>query len=237
MKTLISIVLNNFKNDSRVLKENISLKSFGFDPIVVALHEGDLAEFEDISGVAVHRIKLKSRSLPKYKFFQVVKYVEFVFQVIKSYKKNDIFHCNDLNALLSGFLIKTFFNKQAKVIYDAHEYETEVNGYGFVMKTLTKILEKNIIKCADKIITVSDAIADEYVRLYGIKKPYIVLNTPFYKEIEKKDIFRKKFNIKKEQNIFLYQGRLSKGRGVEITLGAFEALKDDKCVVVFMGYG
>jgi len=87
------------------------------------------------------------------------------------------------------------------------------------------------------VITVSDAIAEEYVRLYGIPKPHLVLNAPPFKEVVKKDIFRETFGIKKEQTIFLYQGNLSRGRGVEVVLETFKALCDTKSVVVFMGYG
>lgn len=61
-------------------------------------------------------------------------------------------------------------------------------------------------------ITVSDAIADEYVKLYDIEKPALVLNTPPYKEIQKKNIFRETLGIKENQTIFLYQSGLSKGR-------------------------
>ena len=45
MKKVVSIVLNNFKNDSRVLKENISLQNNGYDVQVVALWEDGLKEF------------------------------------------------------------------------------------------------------------------------------------------------------------------------------------------------
>ncbi len=55
--------------------------------------------------------------------------------------------------------------------------------------------------------------------------------------IEKKDIFRETLQISKDKTIFLYQGGLSKGRGVEILLNTFKLLKDDKSVIVFMGYG
>jgi hypothetical protein len=48
MKKVISIVLNNFKNDSRVLKENISLQKAGYEVQVVALHEESLKEYEEI---------------------------------------------------------------------------------------------------------------------------------------------------------------------------------------------
>jgi len=237
LKKVTSIVLNNFKNDSRVLKENISLQKAGYAVQVVALHEEPLKEQEEVQNIPVHRIKLKSRNWSKNKFIQLLKYFEFIYRAVKGYKNSDIVHCNDLNALPVGVIIKKFFNKNVKVVYDAHEYETEINGLKGIQKFLIKRLEKFLIKYADTVICVSDAIADEYVKLYGIKKPALVLNTPPYKNIEKKDIFRETLNISKEKTIFLYQGGLSSGRGIEILLDTFREMNDDKSVIVFMGYG
>ena len=237
LKKVTSIVLNNFKNDSRVLKENISLQNAGYDVKVVALHDEGQKEFESIQNIPVHRIKLKSRGWSKNKIVQLFKYFEFIYRVVKEYKDSDIIHCNDLNALPIGVLTKKFFNKNVKVVYDAHEYETEINGLHGFQKKLTKQLEKYLIKYADRVITVSDAIAGEYVKLYNIEKPLLVLNTPPYKEIVKKDIFRETLNIGKDKTIFLYQGGLSSGRGIEILLDTFKLINDEKSVIVFMGYG
>jgi glycosyltransferase involved in cell wall biosynthesis len=243
-KKVISIVLNNFKNDSRVLKENISLQNAGYDVRVVALHEEPLKEFDSIQTIPVHRIKLRSRNWSKHKLAQLLKYFEFVYKVVKLYKKSGIIHCNDLNALPIGVVIKKIFNRDAKIVYDAHEYE--INDVPYQSKMSIKIkyyIERFLIKYADKVITVSNSIADEYVKLYGIEKPALVLNTPPYKEIEKKNIFRETFNLNTYQTIFLYQGGLSKGRGVEILLELFESLyksdhsKDRNAVIIFMGYG
>ena len=44
MKKVTSIVLNNFKNDSRVLKENISLQNAGYDVKVVIYGQRDKKE-------------------------------------------------------------------------------------------------------------------------------------------------------------------------------------------------
>jgi len=236
MKKVASIVLNNFKNDSRVLKENISLKNAGYDIIVVALHEDGLSEFDTIQNIPVHRIKLKSRNWSKNKIIQIFKYFEFIFKVTKKYKNTDVLHCNDLNTLPIAFIIKKFFNPKIMVVYDAHEYETETNGLHGTQKRIVKVLEKALIGYADKVITVSSAIADAYVDLYNIPKPSLVLNTPVYVDIENKDLFREHFNITKEQTIFLYQGALTPGRGIEILLNTFKEL-DQKSVIVFMGYG
>ena len=236
-RKVTSIVLNNFKNDSRVLKENISLQNAGYAVQVVALHDEGQKEFDKVQGIPVHRIKLKSRGWSKNKAIQLLKYFEFVYRATGQYKDSDILHCNDLNALPIGVMIKKFFNKDVKIVYDAHEYETETNGLSGIQKTLVKKLEKYLMKYVDKTITVSDAIANEYVKLYDIEKPSLVLNTPPYTQIQKKDIFRETFDIKKEQTIFLYQGGLSKGRGIGILLDTFKQINDDKSVIVFMGYG
>lgn len=236
MKKVTSLVLNNFTNDSRVLKENLSLQKMGYNVQVVALYEEPLAEFEAVEGIPVHRVKLKSREWSKHKLVQLIKYFEFVYRVIKAYKQSDIIHCNDLDALPIGVVIKKFFNQQAKVIYDAHEYETQTNGLKGFQQKLTQWLEKFLIPYADKVITVSDSIANEYVNLYRISKPYLVLNTPYYTNTIKQNLFRQRFNIAAEQTIFLYQGGLSKGRGIEILLDAFSSIDETK-VIIFMGYG
>jgi glycosyltransferase involved in cell wall biosynthesis len=87
------------------------------------------------------------------------------------------------------------------------------------------------------VITVSDSIANEYARLYKIQKPHLVLNCPAYREQKKKNIVRDSFPIRDDQSIFLYQGSLGMGRGIEILLEAFSNLESDKNVLVFMGYG
>jgi glycosyltransferase involved in cell wall biosynthesis len=201
---VVSIVLNNFKNDSRVLKENSTLQKAGYRVQVVALHEEPLKEREDVQSIPVHRVKLRSRNWSKNKFIQLLKYFEFIYRVVKEYKNSNIIHCNDLNTLPIGVIVKKFFNKNTKIIYDAHEYEINdtpnENRYKIKIKYF---LERFLIKYADKVITVSDSIANAYVALYNIEKPTLVLNTPFYKNIEKKDIFRETLGIKKEQIIFL----------------------------------
>jgi len=244
MKKVISIVLNNFKNDNRVLKECLSLKKAGYDVSVIALFEKGLKEKETIQNIPVHRIKLKSRNLPKNLLVQLFKYTEFLLKVSLKYKDTDIVHCNDIGTLPIGVIMKKFLSKRIKVIYDAHEYETETNNLKGFRKSLVKALEKLLIKHADAVITVSNSIANEYVRLYNIKKPTLVLNTPTYKNIQKKNIFREKFNISEDTTIFLYQGGLTEGRGINIILEAFKRLStmktkkhNSKPVVVFMGYG
>ena len=237
MKKVVSIVLNNFTHDNRVLKENISLAQNGFKTTVVALHEGNLPIHEYQNGIETSRIKLLSKNWSKNPCVQVLKYIELVLRFIFSFKDADIYHCNDLNSLPLGILAKFIFNPKAKIVYDAHEYEIERTGMSKSTRLFAHLLEGILIKFADLIITVSDSIANEYAKLYKIKKPTLVLNCPNYKPIKKFDLFREELSIRKDQKIFIYQGGLSKDRGLDKLLDYFSSLKDDKKVIVFMGYG
>lgn len=235
MKKVANIVLNDFVNDSRVLKTSKTLSVLGYDAVVVAMHNKGLCEKEIVSNVSVERINLASRCWPKIKIIQFIKYFEFICRAFFRFRKFDVIHCNDLNALPIGILIKLFC-KDVKVVYDCHEYETERGGTNRVSKWVMKFFEKNLMRYVDSTITVSDSIAACYSKDYGIVKPHLVLNCPSYTEQEKLDLFRQNLNIKTNQTIFLYQGGLSSGRGIELLLEAFLGI-DDKNVLVFMGYG
>lgn len=235
MKKIANIVLNDFVNDSRVLKTSKTLSALGHYTVVVAMHNKGLCEKEIVSGISVERIKLSSRYWSKIKIIQFIKYFEFIFRVFFRFRKFDIIHCNDLNALPIGILIK-LFGRGVKVVYDCHEYETERGGVNNRLKWLMKFFEKNLVRYVDEIITVSDSIAECYAKDYKITKPNLVLNCPSYTEQERFDLFRQNLNIRTNQTIFLYQGGFSSGRGIELLLEAFEGSGDEH-VLVCMGYG
>ena len=237
MNKVLSIVLNEFTHDNRVLNEAITLQTAGYDVNVIALHRDELPEHEIVEGFKVHRIIL---STIKFKKFKIIKHLEYIYRTYKNYIKEDVdvVHCHDLTALPVGFLFKVFGSRKIKVVYDAHEYETEMNGLGKMRKIFYKILERSLIKYADVVITVSKKIGEEYQLLYGIEEPIIIYNCPWKREITSNyDLFREKFKIRKEQIIFLYQGIVSKGRGVEILLETFSKMDTDNAVIVFMGFG
>ena len=78
MIRVVSIVLNNFQHDSRVLKEAVSLQKAGYAVQVVALHENHLAETEIVQNIQVDRIRLTTKYWHKSKLFRLVKYLEFI---------------------------------------------------------------------------------------------------------------------------------------------------------------
>jgi len=218
-------------NDNRVLKEIETISNTGYDITVVSVNTKKKFLFNNLSVISTSKRLLGIPGLNK--LFLIFKY----FKLLPSNEKYHYIHCHDLDAFVLGCIYKLVYNKNASIIYDAHEYETERNGMSIFEKKIAKLLEAFFIKFADETICVSDSIADEYVKLYKIKRPILVLNTPKYYNVKKKDIFRKSLNIKTSKTIFLYQGGLVKGRGIEILLKVFKTLSNRNAVIVFMGYG
>ena len=237
MKKIANLVFNSFINDSRVLKESISLSNNNYFVEVIAHLDKGLEQQENKENFVIKRFSYLDRKITKSKIGKLIAYFKYFKQSINYCKDHDIIHCNDLNTFPIGCIIKKFYNSKVKIVYDAHEYETEVNGLSGIQKKLVKFIEKKLIKYADKVICVSDSISKEYVRLYDIEKPALILNTPAYKNLDKKNIFRDTFKIKNEKSIFLYQGGFDNGRGIEILLDAFKTMEMREAVIVFMGYG
>ncbi len=234
---IINLVLNDFRHDSRVLKTSRSLQCMGYEILVVAIHNKNLQERERVDGVSVHRIRLSSRSWPRINLIKLIKFLEFSIRFVIGYRREKIIHCNDLGGLFVGVFSKAF-NPSQKLIYDSHEFAINDVPYQSYLSIKVKyFLEKFLIRFASQVIVVSDSIANEYSRLYKIKKPNLVLNCPAYIEQKKNDIYRQNFGIGSNQLIFLYQGGLSGGRGIEILLKTFELRTDHDCVLVCMGHG
>jgi glycosyltransferase involved in cell wall biosynthesis len=127
--------------------------------------------------------------------------------------------------------------KGTKLIFNAHELETERNALNKILKTIYKVLEKKLIYNCDTVIVVSDSIKRWYCDKYNIENVICIYNTPRYKEFAKTDYFRKKYSIRKDNVIFLFQGMLFKGNGVELMLQAFDLMHDTNNYLIFMGKG
>jgi glycosyltransferase involved in cell wall biosynthesis len=237
MKKIISLTINNFKNDNRVYRMAYALQEWGNEVSVVGLLKGDVQEHENFKGIAVHRMKLRSMSLPdNNKIFGIIKYIELFFKIIFQYRKKDIWHCNDFEAFLIGALAK-ITRPRLVLIYDCHEYERERNGMPKILRLFVKVFERLLIPLAAEVITVGPSIKKEYERLYGLKNVHLVRNTPHLMPDEKHNRFRETFAIREDQKIFLYQGILTHGRGLDILLETFAQRQTDDAVVVIMGHG
>lgn len=240
MRKALHITLTNLLFESRVFKECQSLHSaLDLDLTVFGMHDPGLPLKETKDFLEIVRFPLPTRSWPKRVPFQLIKFLECREKMIQAARKlrPDLVHVHSLEALPVGAGIARAM--RIPLIYDAHELETEVEGvrHNVLFKRLRKYAENRYIRKADAVITVNESIAGVYTELYGINRPYVILNCPHVREPIKKDYFREYFSIPKNHYIFLYQGLLTTGRGLNQLLEAFTMLQNSPVHLVIMGYG
>ena len=235
----LHISLTEFLYESRILKQVATIFSLSeIEHIfIAALHKNKLQKEEKITDrILLKRFILKTRGLGKSLFVQIFKYLEFVFRVFFFYKKKNIniVTIHTLALLPLGYLFKLIYG--AKLIYDAHELETETYNLKGLRKQFAKCLEYLLIKKVDHVFVVSDNIADWYEKTYNITRPTVLLNAPRAAHVKKTNYFKDTFHLRDDQIIILYQGLLAGGRKIDVLLESFKKNTNDKIVIVFLGY-
>lgn len=128
------------------------------------------------------------------------------------FSRFDIIHSVDLDTLIAGYFASKVKGK--KLIYDSHEYFTEVPELinRPTKRKLWLFVEKSILPKVKNAITVGEMIALEYQKKYGV--PFkVVMNCPKLEtDLTLKD--------NEGEPYLLYQGALNKGRGLESLLHA-----------------
>jgi glycosyltransferase involved in cell wall biosynthesis len=141
------------------------------------------------------------------------------------FHKFDIIVSNDLDTLGASFCASKIKNK--KLVYDSHEYFTEVpelHNRNFPKK-VWMFIENLILPRVKYCYTVSDSIADTYNTKYGINMK-VVRNVP-YRNLNIQANFKDN-----EIKTILYQGSLNIGRGLEHLIDAMEFIDNARLVII-----
>jgi glycosyltransferase involved in cell wall biosynthesis len=243
--SFLHLVLNPVSYDSRVLKETGSILALwpGVPLEIAALHEHGTPEEEDMGGRQVRRWRLTTRSLPRNLLSQLIKYGEWYLRVSRYYgnKSLKIIHCHDLEPLPVAVALKR--KTGAKLIYDAHELETEnfAESEKGVMLSIRQWLlrrqEHRLIPHVDRIITVSPSIRAWYQKKYPQKRVHLIRNIPASTGSAVSTVpLRAALGVPDDVLLFLYLGGLTRGRGIEAILDAFSRAEVVHHVL-FMGNG
>ncbi|MBL8890161.1 MAG: glycosyltransferase [Planctomycetaceae bacterium] len=146
--------------------------------------------------------------------------------------------CHNLILLPLAAIIKVLC--RSRLVYVPHELETHRTGLVGPLKTVSKISEKLFIRFVDSTVVVCDPIARWYESAYRIPKVHVVPNVPYHpcpgNLFPRTNLLREHFSIPENDLICIYQGLVSKGRGVEDLLDLFAELPPHLHLVV-MGYG
>jgi glycosyltransferase involved in cell wall biosynthesis len=235
----LHIVRNGVLHDSRVLKETQTLSNSDlFDAVEIAgLSQPGLPERQELDRRRVWRVGLKSRSLPKDLLSQSLKFAEWCYRVVDAYRDSPlrVIHCHDLEPLPIGVRLKRLTG--AKLVYDAHELETERTNLKKLRKRIAQVSERRCMKYVDAMITVSPSIQYWYHERFPRVPVSLVRNVPQPPAAGfRRTDLKARLGISASSLLFIYQGGHAQGRGIEATLDAF-ASPEVEHHVVFMGDG
>jgi glycosyltransferase involved in cell wall biosynthesis len=215
-----------------------------FDEIIfigISTETSVFGEFKK-DNVTIDRIGTYFNLNYRNKLYRILRFFNWTINIFLKYKSKQLscINCHSLSALPICLLLK--FKTRAHLIYDAHELETETNTMRGIFKYFAKLLELYSIRYFDSVIVVSDSIARWYRDTYGIKVLHVIKNVPILRTVDKTQLnsvkfkLRNIFNIPENDLLYLHQGRLGDGRGLELILEAF-ADNRIKSHIVFIGFG
>ncbi|MGB3724202.1 MAG: glycosyltransferase [Glaciecola sp.] len=231
----LHIYPSNFKNESRIEKLTKTLSTLNIFSNIEMIGRGEMKPSINTNGVSLHLLGGENNPCGILK--KITGFINWYLCIAKHYWNTDIscVNAHSLSSLPICFLLSQ--RHKCTLIYDAHELETETNGLSGVRQKISKVVERWFIPKIDHTFVVSESIKQHYLNSYGAMQIDVVLNSPSPVVIDKHDIFRQTFNIKSHTKIFLYQGVISEGRGIELLLNTFSQSQNQKFAIVFMGYG
>lgn len=154
--------------------------------------------------------------------------------VYRRYRKQRValINCHSLPVLFLCYWLSRATG--AKLIYDTHELETATVGLTGSRRWMSKVIERLYIGRVDYVICVGERIRGWYVQQYRIANASVVLNCPEppAEAAESRVDLRERFAIPTTAPVFLYQGLLSAGRGIELMLETFREVPEAHLVLL-----
>ena len=227
-KKAIVSVTNDLYTDQRVHKVCAFLVDQGYNVLLV----GRLRK----TSVALNERNYKTKRMRLLFDKGAVFYAAFNFRLFLFllFKKTDVLVSNDLDTLLANYMANKF-KRNCSLVYDSHEYFTEVpelTSRPAVQKIWLRI-ERWIFPSLEKVYTVNDSIAKIYTDLYQ-KKVQVVRNiSPLWQPEELKS--KSDLNIPENKQLIILQGA-----GINIDRGgeeAIEAMQSIDAVLMIVGDG
>lgn len=211
-RKIIFTVINDLNYDQRMIRICKSLVGDGYDVQLVGRKLNNSKPLQN----QPFQQKRFNCFFQKGKFFYLEYNLRLFFFLLL--EKYDAVCAIDLDTVLPAFYVARWRKK--KMIYDAHEYFTEVPEVvrrPQVKKIWEWVAEKTIPKCT-YCYTVGDSLAKIFKEKYST--PFeVIRNVPEGNKIQTDE-------FENQTNIILYQGALNEGRGLEEMLEAMTAIND-----------
>jgi glycosyltransferase involved in cell wall biosynthesis len=124
----------------------------------------------------------------------------------------EIVHCNDLDTLLTGFMLKRSLG--TRLVFDAHEIYPEQLAEDMrseIWHTYYTNLERLLVRHADAKLTVCESLADYFARAYEAPGFVTVRNLPSISHLAPESVLERR----REKPVILYHGAYFAYRGLE----------------------
>lgn len=141
---------------------------------------------------------------------------------------------HSIAALPAGVLVAR--RSGAALLYDAHELETEREGWSPFIRWIARCFERFFIRRCDHTIVVNDSILRWYEQAYPGLSVSTVRNVPVIPPVTAPSRLRETIGIGPEPLLFVYCGLLGEGRGLFETIEAFAAGPSDRHFAL-VGFG
>ena len=228
LKRVIVSVINDLVTDQRVNKSCLTLQKAGFEVLLVGRRQRKSPPMDE-RPYKSHRMKLLFEKGP---FF----YAEFNIRlfIFLLFHRCNCLLSNDLDTLLPNFWISKL--KRVPLIYDSHEYFTEVPELVSRPKVqrVWKRIEEYVVPKLPEMITVCQSIAELFHEKYGIKV-HVIRNIPMRKMLPA-PASREEVGLDPNKHILVLQGSgINIHRGSEELVDAMAYLND--CQLVIIGGG
>jgi len=228
LKRVIVSVINDLVTDQRVNKSCLTLQKAGFEVLLVGRRQRKSPPMDE-RPYKSHRMKLLFEKGPFfYAEFNIRLFIFLLFHRCKCLLSND------LDTLLPNFWISKL--KGIPLIYDSHEYFTEVPELVSRPKVqrVWKRIEEYVVPKLPEMITVCQSIADLFHEKYGIKV-HVIRNIPMRKMLPE-PASREEVGLDPKKHILVLQGSgINIHRGSEELVDAMGYLND--CQLVIIGGG
>ena len=229
-KKILVSVTNDINNDQRVHKICTSLLKMNFNVTVIGRKRNDSVVLE--RDYSTHRFNLIFNSGA---LFYAEYNLRLFFYLL--FHRCSVLLANDLDSLLANHLASII--KRVPVVYDSHEYYTEVpelSGRPLV-KNIWTAIERICLPKAKKMYTVNESIANLYREKYN-KKVDVVRNVPpvFISEIKDINKEKERLGLPLEKKLLIIQGTgINVDRGVEEAVQAMQFVSDALLLIIGSG--
>jgi len=202
MARIIIFATTDLVSDQRVHRTSLALQQAGHNVLTIG------RRLSGTPKIIIRKYKVKHFGLLFKKGFLFYFFYNIRVFLYLLFHRFDLACSNDLDSLL-GCRMGCFIRRKP-IVYDSHELYTEVPELigRPLIRRIWLIIESLCIRGVKYSSTVSEGIADEYNKRYGIRMA-VIRNLPLRNE---------NFGHKSARPTIIYQGALNKGRGLELLI-------------------